>query len=107
MTAADSAAQSPTGAPHPGELTNVDERDGRTWTTRADATPQMLGWVEVAGTWRAVVRVEIGGGAAGPIHITRFAVDGTVLDRTVTAPPSQADVADAPLPTPTDRSSSM
>lgn len=94
------AAHSPTGEPHPGEIVNQDEVDGRTWTSQASDVPQTIGWVQVGDVWEAVVRIEITG-APGQRRITKFGRDGQMLESTVQAPPPPRRPPPAPTPVPT------
>lgn len=97
-----SAAQSPSGEPHPGEIVNVDHIDGRTWTSQASEVPQTIGWVQVGDVWEAVVRIEITG-APGQRRITKLGRDGKMLESTVQAPPPRRPPpTPVPVPTPTE-----
>ena len=91
-------ATSPTGQPHPGEIVHDDRVDGRTWTRRADEVPQTIAWVRVADVWEPVLRIEITG-TAEQRCITKFGVDGKMLETTIQAPPPRATPA-PPVPTP-------
>jgi len=57
----DNGAHSPTGEAHPGQIVHDDKVDGRTWTAAAADVPKTIAWVDVNGTWKAVVRIEITG----------------------------------------------
>jgi|GEM_PF-1543073 len=97
-----SAATSPTGEPHPGDIVNDDKVDGRTWTVKASEVPPTIGWVQVGAEWQAVVRIEISG-TPERRRITKFGVDGTMLESTVMSPPPQPRAPD-PMPMPTPES---
>ncbi len=98
-----SGATSPTGQKHPGEIVHDDKVDGRTWTRNAADVPPTIAWVEVAGTWVAVVRIEITGSAEAR-RFTKFGPDGQMLETTIQAPPPQRPAAPTeptPIPVPT------
>lgn len=80
------AARSPTGEPHPGEILNVDEVHGKSWSDQASDVPQTIGWVRVGGSWIAVVRIEATG-TEGHLRITKFGANGARLETTVQGPP--------------------
>jgi len=80
-----SGALSPSGAKHPGSIFNDDKVHGRTFTQKAADVPQSIAWVEVDGTWRAVVRIVVTG-VADRLEITQYAADGTRLKATYQAP---------------------
>lgn len=94
-----SAATSPTGEPHPGEIVNDDKVDGRTWTVKASEVPPTIGWVQVGDAWKAVVRIDITG-TRERRRITKFGVDGTMLESTVMSPPPPPPRAPEPTPMP-------
>jgi hypothetical protein len=52
-------ARSPAGESHPGQIVHDDKVDGRTWTRAAAEVPMTIAWVEVNGTRKPVVRIEI------------------------------------------------
>jgi len=98
-----SGATSPNGQAHPGEIVHDDKVDGRTWTRSAADVPPTIAWVEVDGTWVAVVRIEITG-SADARRMTKFGPDGQMLESTIQAPPPQRPAAPAeptPIPVPT------
>lgn len=80
-----SAAHSPDGQPHPGEIVRDDQVAGSTSTSPASEIPQRIGWVQVEGSWEAVTRI-VSSGQEGQRRITRYGTEGQVLDRTVQAP---------------------
>jgi hypothetical protein len=82
-------ARSPAGEAHPGQIVHDDKVDGRTWTRAAAEVPTTIAWVEVNGTWKPVVRIEITGTAAQR-RITKFGADGQMLETTIQAPPPPA-----------------
>lgn len=97
-----SAAISPTGEPHPGEILHDDKVDGRSWTVKASDVPPTIGWVQVGGTWHAVVRIEISG-TREQRRFTKFGRDGAWLESTVQAPPPPPRAPEPePTPTPSD-----
>jgi hypothetical protein len=84
--AAGSGASSPTGQAHPGVIEFEDHVEGRTWTERADATPQRIAWVEEElGQWAPVTRI-VTEGSPGRLEIKRFGSDGSLLDVTMQRP---------------------
>jgi hypothetical protein len=85
-TSMNNGARSPAGEAHPGQIVHDDKVDGRTWTRAAAEVPMSIAWVEVNGTWRPVVRIEITGTAAQR-RITKFGTDGQMLESTIQAPP--------------------
>jgi hypothetical protein len=87
--AMDNGARSPTGEAHPGHIIHDDKVDGRTWTAAAADVPKTIAWVDVNGTWKAVVRIEITG-SPEQRRITKFGTDGQMLETTIQAPPPQA-----------------
>ena len=92
-------AHSPTGEPHPGQIVHDDKVEGRTYTKSAAEVPTTIAWVDVDGTWKAVVRIEITGTTAQR-RITKFGVDGKMLETTIQAPPPPSR-SSTPTPTPT------
>ena len=82
----DNGARSPTGEPHPGQIVHDDKVDGRTWTAAAANVPRTIAWVDVNGSWKAVVRIEITG-TSEQRRITKFGADGQMLETTIQAPP--------------------
>jgi hypothetical protein len=83
----DNGARSPTGEAHPGQIVHDDKVDGRTWTAAAADVPRTIAWVDVNGTWKAVVRIEITG-TSEQRRITKFGTDGQMLETTIQAPPA-------------------
>jgi hypothetical protein len=81
----DNGAHSPTGEAHPGRIVHDDKVDGRTWTVAAADVPKSIAWVDVNGTWKAVVRIEITG-TPDQRRITKFGTDGQMLETTIQAP---------------------
>ena len=77
-----SGAISPSGKKHPGKILHEDLVDGRRWTKKASEVPQSIAWVNVDDDWHAVVRIEITG-AAGRRHISKFGIDGNLLESTI------------------------
>lgn len=98
----DSGARSPAGDSHPGQIVHDDKVEGRTWTRSAAEVPATIAWVEVDGSWRPVVRIEITGTPAQR-RITKFGADGKMLETTIQAPPSPPVRMSAPTPTPDKR----
>src|ERR1041384_6231380 len=99
--AMDNGARSPTGEPHPGQIVHDDKVDGKTWIRAAADVPVTIAWVEVGGTWKAVVRIEITG-TPEQRRITKFGTDGQMLESTIqAAPPPPPAPAPTPIPTPT------
>jgi len=96
----ENGAQSPAGETHPGEILHEDKIDGRTWTRAAGEVPLTIAWVEVNGTWKPVVRIEITG-TADQRRITKFGADGQMLETTIQAPPPRRAATPVPAPTPT------
>lgn len=95
-----SAAQSPSGEPHPGEIVNVDEIEGRTWTRQASEVPPTIGWVRIGERWEAVVRIVITG-TREQRRITKFSRSGEMLESTIQLPPPPArPMTPTPVPTP-------
>jgi hypothetical protein len=82
-------ARSPAGEAHPGQIVHDDKVDGRTWTRAAAEVPTTIAWVEVNGTWKPVVRIEITG-TVTQRRITKFGPDGQMLETTIQAPPPPA-----------------
>jgi hypothetical protein len=82
----DNGARSPTGESHPGQIVHDDKVDGRTWTAAAVDVPNTIAWVDVNGTWKAVVRIEITG-TPDQRRITKFGTDGQMLETTIQAAP--------------------
>ena len=79
------SATSPTGEKHPGQIEHSDKVDGRTWTQPASKVPSSIAWVAVAGTWKAVTKIEITGSKERRC-ITKFGADGEMLETTMTSP---------------------
>lgn len=82
----DNGAHSPAGEAHPGHIVHDDKVDGRTWTAAAADVPRTIAWVDVNGTWKAVVRIVITG-TPDQRRITKFGTDGQMLETTIQAPP--------------------
>jgi hypothetical protein len=78
-------ARSPAGETHPGQIVHDDKADGRTWTRAAAEVPMSIAWVDVNGTWKPVVRIEITGTPAQR-RLTKFGTDGQMLESTIQAP---------------------
>lgn len=98
----ENGARSPAGDVHPGEIVHDDKIEGKTWTRAAAEVPTSIAWVNVAGAWKPVVRIEITG-TVDRRRITKFGADGQMLESTIQAPPpsSGRPPAAAPTPTPT------
>ena len=96
-----SAATSPTGEPHPGEILHDDKVDGRTWTVKASEVPPTIGWVQTGAGWQAVVRIEISG-TREQRRFTKFGLDGAMLESTIQSrpPPRTPEPEPVPMPTP-------
>ncbi len=93
-------ATSPAGDKHPGEILYDDQVDGRQWTRQATEVPQTIAWVEMDGTWEAVIRIEITG-TPGQRRISKFGKDGAFLESTVQSPPPPAHPQPHATPAPT------
>jgi len=94
---------SPAGEKHPGVIHNLDKTTGRAWDEAAADVPQHAAWVLVEGAWKAVVRTEATGNDAR-LEITKFGVDGQLLETTMLLappPPMPSDPAPVPVPVPT------
>ncbi len=90
-----SGAFSPDGDPHPGEITNDDQVNGRRWTEQASEVSQALAWVQVEEGWLPVVRVLVTG-EPGRLRITLFGPEGQFLESTVQAVPEEPKEDEAP-----------
>jgi hypothetical protein len=84
--AMNNGARSPTGEPHPGQIVHEDKVDGKKWTRAAAEVPVSIAWVEVDGTWKPVLRIEITG-TPDQRRITKFGTGGEMLETTIQAPP--------------------
>ncbi len=79
---------SPSGAIHPGQILFEDRVDNRQWIKQADEVPQTIAWVNVAGVWHPVIRIEITG-TVEQRHITKYGQDSEFLETTIQSPLSQ------------------
>jgi len=70
---------------HPGEIVHVDRIEQRTWTVKASDVPEGIAWVVVSGRREPVVRIEITG-TPQQRRITKYGLDGQVLETTIQAP---------------------
>ena len=77
---------SPDGTKHPGEILHVDKMDGREWSRAAADVPLTIAWVHSSGLWVAVARIEITGTPTRR-RMTKFGVDGAMLETTIQGPP--------------------
>lgn len=98
-------ATSPTGESHPGEVLFDDKVEGRNYTRKASELPTTMAWVEVAGRYEPVLRIEVTGSPERR-EATKFGRDGKFLETTVQSAPrprSKAEPDEQPTPTPTKK----
>ena len=94
------AATSPSGEAHPGQIENIDKIENKTWVEQASDVPQSIGWVRTNDVWVPVVRIEITRSDLR-IEVTKFGKNRTLLETTVSSPPPTRKSAPLPMPTPT------